>query len=40
MLYQATVATVEILLKGHVIYTLLLHGFIFAIKSYTFTDII
>ena len=40
MLYQATVATVDILLKGHVIYTLLLHGFIFAIKLYTFTDII
>ena len=40
MLYQAAVATVEILLKGHVIYTLFLHGFIFAIKLYTFTDII
>ena len=40
MLYQAAVATVEILLKGHVIYTLVLHGFILAIKLYTFTDII
>ena len=40
MLYQAAVATVEILMKRHVIYTLFLHGFIFAIKLYTFTDII
>ena len=37
--YQAAVATVEILLKGHVICTLFVHGFILAIKLYTFTDI-